>query len=122
MSAGMAYEAMNNAGHLKSRLIVVLNDNDMSSAPPVGAMSAYLDLAATKPIAASASRWERRRAFGAVTTSLAARSTPHLVTGGTFFEESASTTSVRSTATTSTASRVLRTPRNMTIARCWSTS
>ncbi len=42
MSAGMAYEAMNNAGHLGSRLIVILNDNDMSIAPPVGAMSAYL--------------------------------------------------------------------------------
>src|SRR5687767_2698771 len=42
MSAGMAYEAMNNAGALRSRLIVVLNDNDMSIAPPVGAMSAYL--------------------------------------------------------------------------------
>jgi 1-deoxy-D-xylulose-5-phosphate synthase len=42
MSAGMAYEAMNNAGALKNRLIVVLNDNDMSIAPPVGAMSAYL--------------------------------------------------------------------------------
>ncbi|MDB5591459.1 1-deoxy-D-xylulose-5-phosphate synthase [Enterovirga sp.] len=42
MSAGMAYEAMNNAGHLKSRLIVILNDNDMSIAPPTGAMSAYL--------------------------------------------------------------------------------
>jgi 1-deoxy-D-xylulose-5-phosphate synthase len=42
MSAGMAYEAMNNAGWLDSRLIVVLNDNDMSIAPPVGAMSAYL--------------------------------------------------------------------------------
>jgi len=42
MSAGMAYEAMNNAGTLESRLIVVLNDNDMSIAPPVGAMSAYL--------------------------------------------------------------------------------
>ncbi|MFC0383929.1 1-deoxy-D-xylulose-5-phosphate synthase N-terminal domain-containing protein, partial [Muricoccus vinaceus] len=42
MSAGMAYEAMNNAGVLKSRLIVVLNDNDMSIARPVGAMSAYL--------------------------------------------------------------------------------
>ncbi len=42
MSAGMAYEAMNNAGHLRSRLIVVLNDNDMSIAPPVGAMSAHL--------------------------------------------------------------------------------
>ncbi|MBA9068790.1 1-deoxy-D-xylulose-5-phosphate synthase [Methylobacterium sp. RAS18] len=42
MSAGMAYEAMNNAGALHSRLIVILNDNDMSIAPPVGAMSAYL--------------------------------------------------------------------------------
>ncbi|MCC7347113.1 MAG: 1-deoxy-D-xylulose-5-phosphate synthase [Variibacter sp.] len=42
MSAGMAYEAMNNAGAIKSRLIVILNDNDMSIAPPVGAMSAYL--------------------------------------------------------------------------------
>ena len=42
MSAGMAYEAMNNAGSRDARLIVVLNDNDMSIAPPVGAMSAYL--------------------------------------------------------------------------------
>ncbi|RXF72924.1 1-deoxy-D-xylulose-5-phosphate synthase [Hansschlegelia zhihuaiae] len=42
MSAGMAYEAMNNAGHLGSRLVVILNDNDMSIAPPTGAMSAYL--------------------------------------------------------------------------------
>src|ERR1017187_8648528 len=42
MSAGMAYEAMNNAGARKERLIVILNDNDMSIAPPVGAMSAYL--------------------------------------------------------------------------------
>lgn len=42
MSAGMAYEAMNNAGAMKARLIVILNDNDMSIAPPVGAMSAYL--------------------------------------------------------------------------------
>ena len=42
MSAGMAFEAMNNAGALKNRLIVILNDNDMSIAPPVGAMSAYL--------------------------------------------------------------------------------
>ena len=38
----MAYEAMNNAGAMDSRLIVILNDNDMSIAPPVGAMSAYL--------------------------------------------------------------------------------
>ncbi len=42
MSAGMAYEAMNNAGHLKKRMFVILNDNEMSIAPPVGAMSAYL--------------------------------------------------------------------------------
>ena len=42
MSAGMAYEAMNNAGHLKKRLFVILNDNEMSIAPPVGAMSSYL--------------------------------------------------------------------------------
>ena len=50
MSAGMAYEAMNNAGSMDSRLIVILNDNDMSIAPPVGAMSAYLSrLLSSKP-------------------------------------------------------------------------
>ena len=42
MSAGMAYEAMNHAGHLGKRLVVVLNDNEMSIAPPVGALSSYL--------------------------------------------------------------------------------
>src|SRR5215475_2303825 len=42
ISAGMAYEAMNNAGAMNRRLIVILNDNEMSIAPPVGAMSAYL--------------------------------------------------------------------------------
>src|SRR5215213_5866017 len=42
MSAGMAYEAMNNAGAMHSRLVVILNDNDMSIAPPVGAMRSYL--------------------------------------------------------------------------------
>ncbi len=42
LSAGMAYEAMNNAGHLKKRMFVILNDNEMSIAPPVGAMSSYL--------------------------------------------------------------------------------
>jgi 1-deoxy-D-xylulose-5-phosphate synthase len=42
MSAGMAFEAMNNAGHLKTRLFVILNDNEMSIAPPVGALSSYL--------------------------------------------------------------------------------
>ncbi|HEY8963425.1 MAG TPA: 1-deoxy-D-xylulose-5-phosphate synthase N-terminal domain-containing protein, partial [Alphaproteobacteria bacterium] len=50
MSAGMAYEAMNNAGALNSNLIVILNDNDMSIAPPVGAMSKYLTgLVSSKP-------------------------------------------------------------------------
>ena len=42
MSAGMAFEAMNNAGHLGKRMIVILNDNEMSIAPPVGALSSYL--------------------------------------------------------------------------------
>ena len=42
MTGGMAYEAMNNAGSMDNKLIVILNDNDMSIAPPVGAMSAYL--------------------------------------------------------------------------------
>jgi len=42
MSAGMAFEAMNNAGHLKKRMFIILNDNEMSIAPPVGALSAYL--------------------------------------------------------------------------------
>ena len=42
MTAGMAYEAMNNAGYLKNRMLVILNDNDMSIAPPVGALSSYL--------------------------------------------------------------------------------
>src|ERR1700728_2443719 len=50
MSAGMAYEAMNNAGAMRSRLIVILNDNDMSIAPPVGALSAYLSrLVSSRP-------------------------------------------------------------------------
>ncbi|WP_173984481.1 1-deoxy-D-xylulose-5-phosphate synthase [Magnetospirillum sp. SS-4] len=49
MSAGQAYEAMNNAGSLGSRLIVILNDNDMSIAPPVGAMSAYLSRLLSSP-------------------------------------------------------------------------
>ena len=50
MSAGMAYEAMNNAGAMRRRLIVILNDNDMSIAPPTGAMSAYLSkLISSKP-------------------------------------------------------------------------
>ncbi|MGV8955428.1 MAG: 1-deoxy-D-xylulose-5-phosphate synthase, partial [Cypionkella sp.] len=51
MSAGMAFEAMNNAGHLKKRMFVILNDNEMSIAPPTGALSAYLSrLYATEPL------------------------------------------------------------------------
>jgi len=49
MSAGMAYEAMNNAGGADARLIVILNDNDMSIAPPTGAMSAYLARLVSSP-------------------------------------------------------------------------
>ena len=49
MSAGMAYEAMNNAGATKSPLIVILNDNDMSIAPPVGALSAHLSRLISSP-------------------------------------------------------------------------
>src|SRR6056297_1728516 len=52
ISAGMAYEAMNNAGHEGRRMFVILNDNEMSSAPPVGAMSAYLSrMYANDPLA-----------------------------------------------------------------------
>ncbi|MBB4077145.1 1-deoxy-D-xylulose-5-phosphate synthase [Bartonella fuyuanensis] len=50
MSAGMAYEAMNNAGALDARLIVILNDNDMSIAPPTGAMSAHLARLVSRPV------------------------------------------------------------------------
>jgi len=50
MSAGMAYEAMNNAGAMDARLIVVLNDNDMSIAPPTGALSAYLARLVSGPV------------------------------------------------------------------------
>ncbi|MGC1711940.1 MAG: 1-deoxy-D-xylulose-5-phosphate synthase [Methyloceanibacter sp.] len=93
MSAGMAYEAMNNAGAMDSRLIVILNDNDMSIAPPTGAMSAYL----AKLISGGAYRrlrrvlkqlaqkilpksWQRRAAR-------AEEFTRGFWTGGTLFEE-----------------------------------
>ncbi len=92
MSAGMAYEAMNNAGAMDRRLIIILNDNDMSIAPPVGALSSYLarihssrpylkvrdfakQLAHKLP-----SAWERRAAR-------AEEFTRHIFTGGTLFEE-----------------------------------
>ena len=92
MSAGMAYEAMNNAGALKSRLIVILNDNDMSIAPPVGAMSAYLSR-----LLSSKSYMTLRQAAKQIAHHLpksleqAARRaeeyTRGMVTGGTLFEE-----------------------------------
>ncbi len=92
MSAGMAYEAMNNAGAMDSRLIVVLNDNDMSIAPPVGAMSAYLSR-----LLSSKSFLSLRHIAGEVARHLpkrvehAARRAEELarsfVTGGTLFEE-----------------------------------
>jgi 1-deoxy-D-xylulose-5-phosphate synthase len=92
MSAGMAYEAMNNAGALKSRLIVVLNDNDMSIAPPVGAMSAYLSRLISSRSYRSlrhimqdlADRFPRPIARAARRAEEFARG---LVTGGTLFEE-----------------------------------
>ncbi|MCW5717383.1 MAG: 1-deoxy-D-xylulose-5-phosphate synthase [Bauldia sp.] len=92
MSAGMAYEAMNNAGHLGSNLIVILNDNDMSIAPPVGAMSAYLARLVSgrtyRKVRSLAKRFlswlpERFRDKVAQTEEFA-RS---FVTGGTLFEE-----------------------------------
>jgi 1-deoxy-D-xylulose-5-phosphate synthase len=92
MSAGMAYEAMNNAAHATKDLIVVLNDNDMSIAPPVGGMSAYL----ARQVSGSAYRSLRklgRHMAGALPKPLkeAARKAEEygrgMVTGGTFFEE-----------------------------------
>jgi 1-deoxy-D-xylulose-5-phosphate synthase len=92
MSAGMAYEAMNNAGHLKSRLIVILNDNDMSIAPPVGAMSAYL----ARLVSGRAYRRFRRfakRVAGALPrffrdkAKLTEEFARSFWTGGTMFEE-----------------------------------
>src|SRR5579863_3641687 len=92
MSAGMAYEAMNNAGAMNSRLVVILNDNDMSIAPPVGAMSAYLSrLLSSKPYrslrqlgSAMAKRFPRGLAKAARRADEYARG---MVTGGTLFEE-----------------------------------
>ncbi len=92
MSAGMAYEAMNNAGAMHSRLIVILNDNDMSIAPPVGAMSAYLSrLLSSKPYQSVrhlardlARRFPRPIEKAAKRAEEYARG---LFTGGTLFEE-----------------------------------
>ena len=92
MTAGMAYEALNNAGVMKHPLIVILNDNDMSIAPPVGAMSAYL----SKLISSGQYRGLRNAASQlakkfpkkiAVTAKKAEEYARGLFTGGTLFEE-----------------------------------
>ncbi len=92
MSAGMAYEAMNNAGTLKSKLIVILNDNDMSIAPPVGAMSAYLSrLISSRPYLGL--REIGKKITGKLPAPLqraAAKAEGYargMMTGGTLFEE-----------------------------------
>ena len=92
MSAGMAYEAMNNAGALHSRLVVVLNDNDMSIAPPVGAMSAYLSrLMSSRSflnLRDLAARMAKRFPKGIERTARRAEEYARgILTGGTLFEE-----------------------------------
>ena len=92
MSAGMAYEAMNNAGALKSRLVVILNDNDMSIAPPVGAMSAYLSRLMSSRSYLSlrelAGRMAKRFPRGIERTARRAEEYARgILTGGTLFEE-----------------------------------
>ncbi|SMX25127.1 1-deoxy-D-xylulose-5-phosphate synthase [Boseongicola aestuarii] len=92
ISAGMAYEAMNNAGHLGKRLIVILNDNEMSIAPPVGAMSSYL----SRLYAGDPFQELKAAAKGAVSllpepfregAKRAKDLLKHSVVGGTLFEE-----------------------------------
>jgi len=92
MTAGMAYEAMNNAGSMDSRLIVILNDNDMSIAPPVGAMSAYLSRLVSSRSYRSLRHLMRDLAkkFPRPLEQAANRAEEYargLVTGGTLFEE-----------------------------------
>ena len=93
MSAGMAYEAMNNAGAMNSRLIVVLNDNDMSIAPPVGALSAYLARRVSGPAYRGLRHWMRQIAKRLPSRMLEKRAIAieeyarGLVTGGTLFDE-----------------------------------
>ena len=92
MTAGMAYEAMNNAGSMDAKLIVILNDNDMSIAPPVGALSAYLSrLISSKPFRSVrhfakdiAKKFPRPIEEAAQKVDEYARG---MVTGGTLFEE-----------------------------------
>src|SRR5471032_1311174 len=92
MTAGMAYEAMNNAGAMESRLIVILNDNDMSIAPPVGAMAGYLARLFSGRTYRSlrevgkqlATKLPKALEIGATRAEEFARG---MVTGGTMFEE-----------------------------------
>ena len=93
MSAGMAYEAMNNAGAMDSRLIVILNDNDMSIAPPVGAMSAHLARLISGGTYRRFRRWMKQLAHKLLPKSWQRRAaraeefTRGFWTGGTLFEE-----------------------------------
>jgi 1-deoxy-D-xylulose-5-phosphate synthase len=92
MSAGMAYEAMNNAGASKVKLLVILNDNDMSIAPPVGAMSAYLSrIVSSRPFLGIRDLMARvAKRFPAPLERAARRADEFargLLTGGTLFEE-----------------------------------
>ena len=92
ISAGMAYEAMNNAGSMNAKLIVILNDNDMSIAPPVGAMSAYLSRLLSGKTFQSARTLAKHMAkkFPKSFQNVAAKADEYMrgmVTGGTLFEE-----------------------------------
>jgi 1-deoxy-D-xylulose-5-phosphate synthase len=92
MSAGMAYEAMNNAEQAGNRLVVILNDNDMSIAPPVGGLSAYLarmvsssEYLGLRSMASKIARKMGRRVWGGL--EKAEEYARGMVTGGTMFEE-----------------------------------
>ena len=92
MSAGMAYEAMNNAEQAGNRLVVILNDNDMSIAPPVGGLSAYLarmvsssEYLGLRSMASKIARKMGRRVWGGL--EKAEEFARGMVTGGTMFEE-----------------------------------
>jgi len=92
ISAGMAYEAMNNAGAMDRRLIVILNDNEMSIAPPVGAMSNYLSRLFSSPAFLSLRDFGKQMAdhlprFIRDKAALAEELARGFVTGGTLFEE-----------------------------------
>ena len=92
MTAGMAYEAMNNAGAMDARLIVILNDNDMSIAPPVGALSAYLSRLISSKSYRSVRHFaaEVAKKFPRQIEETARRAEEYargIVTGGTMFEE-----------------------------------